>query len=458
MPNPQPLAIQFLGAAGTVTGSRHLVVAGGKRFLIDCGLFQGLKELRLQNRAPFPVEPSLIKAVILTHAHLDHSGYLPLFHKHGFRGKIFATEPTRDLARILLADAARIEEDDADYANEKGYSKHHPAAPLFTTEDAQKVCRLIEPLELGSWKEISPGVKLRFTSSGHILGSALVELEADGKLLVFSGDLGRNEPILLKKREEIEKADYLILESTYGDRLHSSEPAAQALAKAVADTVRRDGHLLIPSFAVGRTQDLLLLFSQLRKESRIPDVPIYLDSPLAKGATELYQRYPEWLAKRWDAMQALGDTATIIETKQESKALLNARGSTIVIAGSGMITGGRILHHLANRLGDAKNMVLLTGFQAAGTRGRLLQEGASELKMHGRFFQVRAEVRNLSGLSAHADQGELLSWLQGFKTAPAKTFLVHGEPQAADALRVKITDTLKWNVTVARQFECVELG
>lgn len=450
--------MQFLGAAGTVTGSRHLVEAAGKRFLIDCGLFQGLKELRLQNRGPFPVDPSSIKAVILTHAHLDHSGYLPLLHKNGFRGKIFATEPTRDLARILLADAARIEEEDADYANEKGYSKHHPAAPLFTTEDARLACRLIEPLEFDSWKEISPGVKIRLTSSGHILGSALVEMETGGKLLVFSGDLGRSAPILLKKRAEIERADYLVLESTYGDRLHSAEPVSQALAKAVTDVVYRGGHLLIPSFAVGRTQDLLLLFSQLRKESRIPDVPIYLDSPLAKGATELYQHYPEWLAKRWDSMQALGETATIIETKQESKALLNARGSTVVIAGSGMITGGRILHHLANRLGDSRNMVLLTGFQAAGTRGRLLQEGASEIKMHGRFFQVRAEVRNLSGLSAHADQGELLSWLQGFKQAPAKTFLVHGEPQAADALRVKISDAFKWDVSVPKQMDRVELA
>lgn len=451
------LSIQFLGAAGTVTGSRHLIEAGGKRFLIDCGLFQGLKELRLQNRAPFPVDPASIKSVILTHAHLDHSGYLPLLHKNGFHGKVFATEPTRDLARILLADAARIEEDDADYANRKGYSKHHPAAPLFTVEDARKACRLIEPVELDSCREISPGVKIRFTSSGHILGSALVELETEGRLLVFSGDLGRNEPILLKKKAEMERADYLILESTYGDRLHSSEPVKHALAQAVIDTVSRGGHLLIPSFAVGRTQDLLLLFSQLRKESRISDVPIYLDSPLAKGATELYQKYPEWLAKRWESMQALSETATIVETSQESKALLGARGSTVVIAGSGMITGGRILHHLAHRLGDSRNMVLLSGFQAAGTRGRLLQDGASELKMHGRFFQVRAEVRNLSGLSAHADQCELLSWIGSFKKAPAKTFIVHGEPQAADALRVKIQDTLNWDAAVARPLEKVEL-
>ncbi len=458
MSSSLPLAIQFLGAAGTVTGSRHLVELGGKRFLIDCGLFQGLKELRLQNRAPFPVDPATIKAVILTHAHLDHSGYLPLLRKNGFHGKIFATEPTRDLAKILLADAARIEEDDADDANRKGYSKHHPAAPLFTSEEALLVCRQIEPVELGNWKEISPGVRIRLTSSGHILGSAFVELEAGGKLLAFSGDLGRGTPILLKKREEIAKADYLILESTYGDRLHSTDPAAQGLAQAVTDTVARGGHLLIPSFAVGRTQDLLLLFSQLRKESRIPDVPIYLDSPLAEGATELYQRYPECLANRWDSMRVLGETATIVEGRQESKALLNARSPTVVIAGSGMITGGRILHHLANRLGDSKNMVLLTGFQAAGTRGRLLQDGASELKMHGRYFQVRAEVRNLSGLSAHADQEEILNWLRAFQKAPERTFLVHGEPQAADALRVKISDELKWNVMVAKPLERVELS
>lgn len=456
--NTSPLSLQFLGAAGTVTGSRHLLCFGGKKILVDCGLFQGIKELRLRNRAGFPVDPSTIDGVILTHAHLDHSGYLPILHREGFQGKIFVTEPTRELARILLADAATIEEEDAAYANEKGYSRHHPAAPLFTGEDARAVLKNFVSLKAGDWTEILPGFRFRFRNAGHIMGSAFAEIDAGGKRLVFSGDLGREHPLLLKPREKLEEADYLVLESTYGDRLHDPESAADALARVVWETEKRGGHLLIPSFAVGRTQDLLLLLSRLRKHSKIPGLPIYLDSPLAEGATEIYLNNPDWLIRHTESAEEIAHVAQVVRSRQQSKDLLQARSSTIVIAGSGMVTGGRILHHLAHRIFDRKNTVLLTGYQAAGTRGRLLRDGAPEIKMHGQWFKVSAHIAELTGLSAHADQSELLSWIGGLRKPPKKIFLVHGEPQAADALRVKIKDQLCWEVEVAAPMETVELG
>lgn len=451
------LSLQFLGAAGTVTGSRHLLELDGARVLIDCGLFQGLKELRLKNWAGFPVPPSTIQAVILTHAHLDHSGYLPLLRKEGFTGKVYCTEPTADLCRILLADAARIQEEDADYANQKGFSKHHPAEPLFTTEDARAVLAQFSRLPIGGTTEILPGVRLRFRRAGHIVGSAFAEVEAGGRRLLFSGDLGRDRPLLLRPREAPGPADVVVLESTYGDRLHEEEPVMEALARIVCETERAGGHLLIPSFAVGRTQDLLLLFSRLRRHSRIPGLPIYLDSPLAEGATDIYLSNPDWLAADHDSTAEICGVAEVVKTRQESRALLSARSPTIVIAGSGMITGGRILHHLAHRLHDPKNTVLLTGYQAAGTRGRALGEGAAEIKMHGEWFRVKARVAELSGLSAHADQAGLLGWLKLLPRAPRVVHLVHGEPQAADALRVKIHDELGWDARVATAMEKVEL-
>ncbi len=451
------LAIQFLGAAGTVTGSRHLLEFDGRRILVDCGLFQGLKELRLQNRQPFPVDPSTIEAVILTHAHLDHSGYLPLLKRNGFQGKVYCTAPTRELARILLLDAANIEEEDAEYANQKGYSKHAPALPLFSTTDVHSLLKSVKELPIDSWHQEIPGVKFRFQNSGHILGSAFVEIEIQGKRIVFSGDLGRNDPLILAPRISLERADFLVLESTYGDRLHPEESVMEALAKVVMDTIAKHGHLLIPSFAVGRTQDLLHLLAVLKRDCRIPNIPIYLDSPLAEDATEIYVRFPEWRKKYVKGQPVFSKVATIIKSRQQSKDLLAAKSSSIVIAGSGMVSGGRIVHHLASRIGDPRNTVLLVGFQAAGTRGRLLKEGAPEIKMHGRYFSVRAEIRELSGLSAHADQAETLDWLKGFKDTPKNTFIVHGEPQAADAIRVKIHDVLRWKVTVPKPLERVQL-
>lgn len=450
-----PVSLQFLGAAGTVTGSRHLIEFDGRRILVDCGLFQGLKELRLQNHAPFPVDPSSIEAVILTHAHLDHSGYLPVLVKNGFRGKIYCTAPTHELARILLLDAASIEEEDAEYANEKGYSKHSPALPLFSVADAHRALKALEALPLEQWHQQIPGLEFRFKNSGHIVGSAFVEIEVSGKRIVFSGDLGRREPILLLPRELIEEADFLILESTYGDRLHSTEPVLEALAKIVLATIGKKGQLLIPSFAVGRAQDLLQLLAILKNESRIPNIPVYLDSPMADSATDVYQRHHEWQMGKLATGGKLDFTsvATTVQSRQQSKDLLSTKQSSIVIAGSGMVSGGRILHHLASRIWDPKNIVLLVGFQAEGTRGRQLREGAPEIKMHGQYFRVGAEIRELTGLSAHADQGEILDWLKGFTRKPATTFIVHGEPQPADFLRIKVRDEFGGKVIVPKQLE-----
>lgn len=451
------LSLQFLGAAGTVTGSRHLLQAGDKKILVDCGLFQGLKELRLKNWAPFPVPPSSIDAVILTHAHLDHSGYLPVLVRSGFQGVIYGSSPTEDLTRILLADAARIEEEDAEYANRKGYSKHSPALPLFTVEEARAACRQIRAVETEAWHEIFPRIRLRLRNSGHILGSTFVEVDVDGRLVVFTGDLGRTEPLVLRPRTELKQADYLVLESTYGDRLHGTEPPLEALRAVILETVEKKGHLLIPSFAVGRTQDILCLLARLKRESRIPAIPIYLDSPLASEATEILSRHREWQRLEPEESRALASVATIVETRDQSKALLAAKHSTIVIAGSGMIAGGRILHHLEYRVGDPNNTVLLVGYQAPGTRGAQLERGAAEIKMHGRFFPVRAAVRTLTGLSAHADQGETINWLRAFTAPPRRTFLVHGEPQSLDALRVKVEHELHWQVSIPAMGDTEEL-
>ncbi|MGZ3709604.1 MAG: MBL fold metallo-hydrolase RNA specificity domain-containing protein [Bdellovibrionota bacterium] len=449
--------MQFLGAVGTVTGSKFLLSDGKSRVLVDCGLFQGVKELRLRNWEPFPVDPKTIDAVILTHAHLDHSGYLPVLVKNGFAGTVFCTKPTQDIAKILLNDAGHLEEEEAAFLNRHGISKHHPAKPLFTTLDAHEAMRHFLPLEESRWTEIWPGWKLRFQNSGHILGSAFVEIDLQGERFVFSGDLGRSHPLILKDPALIEQADYLFVESTYGDSFHPQTPALDELERIVLETLHRKGHLLIPSFAVGRTQDVLYLLSVLRKKKRIPEIPTFVDSPLGVSATEIFVEYPNWHRLSNHEIQEMQNSVTLVHSQQQSQELLHKKNPTIIIAGAGMMTGGRILHHLAARLPDDRNTVLIVGFQAAGTRGRLLEHGIPDLKIHGQYIPVRAKIERIPGLSAHADQGEILSWLGGFKSAPKTTFIVHGEPQAADALRVRIKDKLHWEVEIPKHLEVVEL-
>ena len=450
-------SIQFLGGVGTVTGSKFLFKTEDEKILIDCGLFQGIKELRLQNREKLPVDPASIDAVILTHAHLDHSGYLPLLVKNGFKGKIYCTGPTRELAKIILMDSANIQEEDADYANKMGYSKHHPAEPLYTTENVRSALKLFAPVEINKWIEISDNIKFRFSPSGHILGSAFIELKYNGMKIVFSGDLGRQMPLILPPPAQIGTADYLVIESTYGDRIHSSEPPLRQLERIINETVERKGHVIIPSFAVGRVQDLLFLISQLKRQNLIPDIPVFLDSPMGINATEVLLENSQWHTLNPKEVKELCQNVTMVRKHQQSEELARTKHSTIVIAGSGMISGGRVLHHLEKRLPDPRNTVVLVGYQAAGTRGRLLRDGIPELKMYGQYVPVKARVEEISSLSAHADQAEIIAWLKGFRSPPKMTFIVHGEPQAADALRVRLGDSLNWFAEIPKPFEEKEL-
>jgi metallo-beta-lactamase family protein len=448
------MELQFFGGAQTVTGSKSMLTIGKHKLLIDCGMFQGLKELRLRNWGALPFDPKHLEAVILTHAHLDHSGALPILTRQGFRGPIFSSQPTRELSEIILKDSARLQEEDADFANRHKYSKHSPAKPLYTLEDAQFALSRFESIPKDRWRETPGRIKFRLTPSSHILGSTFVEIMTDdGQRIVFSGDLGRKNPLLYAPPSTIASADFLILESTYGDRNHQGASAIQTLEKLVHEVQNRGGHLIIPSFAVGRTQELLFLLWKLRTQKRIPHIPIYLDSPMGEAATRIFIENQAWHCLDADDVEKMCSIAHIIHKQDESIRLMRSNTPAIVIAGSGMISGGRVLHHLQERLPDSRNIVLLVGYQAPGTRGRLLKDGASEIKIHGRYVPVRAEIHEVSDLSAHADQSEIISWLKGFERPPRKVFINHGEAQASDALRIKIRDTLGWDCIVARESE-----
>lgn len=450
--------LTFLGGAATVTGSKTLVETGAARLLVDCGMFQGLKSLRLQNRARPPVDPNRLDGVVLTHAHLDHSGYLPALANAGFQGAVWCTEGTADLLKILLPDAGYLQEEDAYYANKRGFSKHHPALPLFTKEDAERCLSLLRPVPYGQTFEPAAGVAARFYRAGHIVGSARVELHAEGRAMVFSGDLGRPvDPILLPP-EPLTHADALLVESTYGDRHHDPSDPADALAALVGPVLDRGGVVMMPSFAVGRAQTLLHLVARLKAEGWLPDVPVYLDSPMAIDATDIYLRHADDHRLDRAACTAMSRVATTLRSAEESKAINRLPGPMILIAGSGMATGGRIVHHLAQRGPDAKNAILFAGYQAAGTRGQALQNGSEGVKIHGQWVPIRAERLRIDSLSAHADAGEIVAWLGGLKVPPKRLFINHGEPAASDALRVRIRAQLGWEAEVVAQGERVTLG
>jgi metallo-beta-lactamase family protein len=450
------LTLSFLGAAGTVTGSRYLLAEGGSRVLVDCGLFQGLKQLRLRNRAPFPVPPGEVSAVVLTHAHLDHSGYLPVLVRDGFRGRVYATAATRDLCGILLRDAASIQEHEAELANRHGYSRHHPALPLFTTADAERAIAQLTPAD---WNRGfgADGFAFTFRRAGHILGAANVEAIQGGVRVVFSGDVGRPRDPLLLPPQRPPAPDYLVVESTYGDRLHPREDPLRALDEVVRRTAARGGVLLIPTFAVGRAQTILHHLHSLRAAGALPALPVYVDSPMASEATALLRAHPNEHRLSTDSYAAMMRDVIVTDSVEESRAIDARSGPMIVIAGSGMLTGGRILFHLERFAGDHRNTILITGHQAAGTRGDALLRGERALKMHGRYVPVRAEVAVLEGLSAHADAGELLDWMKGFGRAPRMTFVTHGEPLAADALRRRIEEELGWPARAPEHGETVAL-
>jgi metallo-beta-lactamase family protein len=456
--------IRFLGAAGTVTGSMHLVTANGRRVLLDCGLFQGLKDLRLRNWREPPFDPKAIDAVVVSHAHIDHTGSLPLLVRRGYRGPIFCTPATADLLGVLLPDSAHLQEEEADRANRYGYTKHKPALPLYTAADAERALGQLERTGYGRPFRVAGDLTVTYRSAGHILGAATVDLQLGaGPRVVYSGDLGRYDRPILPDPEPVSEADVLLLESTYGNRQHPTGTADE-LAKVVNETAERGGALLVPAFVVDRTQEVLWLLQHLEEERRIPVLPVYVDSPSATEVTEIYHRHIEEQDGEMRSRTLNGKDPLkpgriqFCHSVQESKRLNATRGPVIIISASGMATGGRILHHLAHRLPDPRTTVLLVGFQAAGTRGRSLQDGARTLKMFGEQVPVRARVETVHGLSAHADQAELLRWLGGFTRAPRTTYLVHGEPEAARAMAEAITARYGWTVRIAQDGEEVDIA
>ncbi|MBI1820991.1 MAG: MBL fold metallo-hydrolase [Nitrospirae bacterium] len=451
------MEITFLGAANTVTGSKYLVSGGSRKILVDCGLFQGFKQLRLRNRAPLPVKPEEIDAVILTHAHIDHSGYLPLLVKNGFSGKVYCSRGTKDLCSILLPDSGYLQEEEAGYMNEHKYSKHATALPLYTQEDAERSLRQFSPCEFDQEVDLGGGLHFRLFPAGHIVGSSLVLLEDAKTSLLFSGDLGRLNDLIMQPPTVIHKADYLVIESTYGDRLHDPADPRIVLAEIINRTVQRGGIILIPAFAVGRAQAILYYVHLLKKENAIPDIPVYLNSPMAIEATEVYRNH--YREHRLTAAQSreMGSVAHLVHTAEESKRLNAKRDPMILISASGMATGGRVLHHLKAFAPDERNTVLFVGFQVGGTRGEAMINGAKSVKIHGNYIPVRAEVVALDNLSAHADYSEILAWLRHFDVAPRETFITHGEPAPADALRRRIKEQLGWRCRVADYLEKVTL-
>ena len=451
--------LTFLGATGTVTGSKYLLEAGGERLMVDCGLFQGAKELRLRNWNPLPVPAASIQWLLLTHAHLDHVGYIPRLVKDGFRGQILASSATVDLAKIVLPDSGHLQEEDAAFANKKGFSKHAPALPLYTYEEAVKSLEYIRAVNALEPLEISPHFTVRGFFAGHILGARMIEVtvreNGTAKKLLFSGDLGRFPQLIIPEPVVPEDGfDYMLLESTYGDRLHPKGDIGARLGSIVEDTAGHGGTVLIPSFAVGRTQELLYLFREMIEAERMPSLPIHVDSPMAIDVTHLYEKHQEDHSLELETLEAQGDkpfsppNLHFDKTVDESKQLNDVRYPTVIISASGMATGGRVVHHLERCLPDHRNTVLFVGFQAAGTRGRAIQSGAEAVKMYGHEVRVRARLETIESLSAHADYGEILAWLPRFPKAPGKTFLVHGEPKASEALRQRIAGQLHWEVTV----------
>jgi metallo-beta-lactamase family protein len=450
--------LRFLGATGTVTGSKYLVSHGGKRLLVDCGLFQGYKQLRLRNWAPLPVAPDEIDAVVLTHAHIDHSGYLPLLVRNGFRGPVFCSAATRDLCGILLPDSGGLQEEEAAFANRHGFSRHSPALPLYTREDA---VRCLKRFETVPWHEPftpAPGFQASLSHAGHMPGASCVRISDGQRSVLFSGDLGRASDLVLRPPEPPPAADYLVVESTYGDRLHPTADVLDQLAAVINRTSARGGTLVIPAFAVGRAQTLLHCIRVLKSRGAIHHLPVYLNSPMAADALQVYQRHPQELRLSAADRHAMADAAHIVRTPDESRELNARKGPMILIAGSGMATGGRVVHHIKAFAPRKTSTILLAGFQAGGTRGAALADGATTVRIHGEDVPVRCEVARIDALSAHADAAEIEQWLRGFAIPPRRTFITHGEPGAADALRQRMERHLHWDVVVPDYLETVDLA
>ncbi|MDG9669795.1 MBL fold metallo-hydrolase [Hahella sp. CR1] len=449
--------LKFLGAAGTVTGSKYLLSEGSGKFLLDCGLYQGVKALRERNWKPFPAKASEIKSVVLSHAHLDHSGYIPALMKHGFKGKVFCTPATYALAKVLLPDSGFLQEEDARYANKRKFSKHSPALPLYTEKDAWEALKHFETVDFH--EKFSPihGVTAEIHRAGHILGAGSVQLSGTKGSIVFSGDLGRQEDRIMYPPETIAAADYLVVESTYGDRLHDNVDVRAQLSEAINATAKRGGIVLIPSFAVGRAQHLLYLIQLLKADNSIPDLPVFLNSPMAISATEIFCHYHKEHRLTAEDCALIDQGTHFVRSVEESIELNRKKFPCIIVSASGMASGGRVLHHLKTLLPDHRNTIVFAGFQAPGTRGDALTHGAERVKIHGEYFPVKAEVINLESLSAHADYAEILSWLRGFKQPPRHTYVTHGESVASDALRLRIADELGWRASAPEYLDEAQL-
>ncbi|MEZ5359900.1 MAG: MBL fold metallo-hydrolase [Candidatus Zixiibacteriota bacterium] len=459
--------ITFLGAAGTVTGSRHLLDIDDKRYLIDCGLFQGSKEHRLKNWDVFPVTPSSIDRVFLTHAHIDHAGYLPRLVKSGFSGTVNCTPPTKALSNILLRDSAHLQEEDAKWANKKGFSKHKPARPLFVEEDVDKTMGLFKSVDYGEEFDLDETTRLMFHDAGHLLGSSFVGVqthkEGRRRKILFSGDIGRSGRPLLHDPVQVYNVDYLVLESTYGNRMHAKESPVDELIRVVYESRERGGVLLIPAFSIGRTQAILYVLRELEEQGKIPSMPVYVDSPMAISAVDVFEQYISDLD--FESKMAVLDGKRIIRPEQlhlvksrvKSKEINDIQGNAIIISASGMAVGGRILHHLFHRLPNPKNTVLIIGYQAMGTRGRSILEGEEKIKIHGQYVEVKAKVESITGFSGHADYKEIMAWLMGLHRPPEKVFLVHGEPDAQQYMAAELKKHFKWDAIIPKEGESFEL-
>jgi metallo-beta-lactamase family protein len=457
------IRLTFFGAAETVTGSRYLLEFGTTRVLVDCGLFQGPKELRQRNWEPFPVEAKSISAVLFTHAHIDHIGYLPVLVRQGFRGPVYCPTATADLAKILLADSAKLQEEEAGYAEKVGSSKHHPPLPLYDRKDAERAVKLLQTIPFYQATEILPGIRVLPRQAGHILGSANLTVDCKGTRITFSGDIGRYNMPLLPDPEPAEFGDLLLCESTYGDRFHSARDLKAELLEVVQESILRKGPLIIPAFALGRTQTVVHYLSELEREGRIPSIPVFIDSPMAADVTAIYQRYSslEFSGEK----QLLKPEPTPLSTgrmlmcrsTQQSKEINGFEGSRIIIAASGMVNGGRILHHMMHNLPNPDTTILFVGYQSPGTRGEIIQSGASEVKIFGKYIPIQAHIRTISGLSAHADKGELLRWLRSCSGTPQTVKIVHGEKEVASRFAETVQTELGWKASAARHEEVIEL-
>ena len=451
------MKLTVLGGTGTVTGSKYLVEHGGRRVLVDCGLFQGLKNLRLRNWAALPIDPASIDAVVLTHAHIDHSGYVPRLMAQGFRGRVHATPATTALCALLLPDSGHLQEEDARFANRHGFSKHDPALPLYTEADARRAAEHFESHDLGVAFEPIPGLHVHFNPAGHILGAASAMVRSETGSILFSGDLGRSDDLLMRPPSPPEMADIVLIESTYGNRLHVNVDVLSALAAIISRTASRGGIVVVPAFAVGRAQELLHAIRLLKDAGRIPDLPVFLNSPMAEDVTRLFSQHPELHRLDAPACAAMCRGVRFVNTEAESRSLNDLHYPAIIISASGMATGGRVVHHLQAYAPDPRNAVVFAGYQAMGTRGAAMVAGAKQIRIHGQWVPVRAEVVSIEGLSAHADRDELLAWLDALPRPPRHVYVTHGEPEAADSLRQAISEKHGWACSVPDYQETVDV-